>query len=112
TAVIWAWRQSVDLALKSAALVTAAVMVTPYVYDYELVVMALPIAWPSAAGLRQGFLSWEKFGLLLAWMLPLVSRPLGVYLQVPTAPIILTLFLMFILRRVAVSSGHLQPVEA
>ena len=51
-AVVWAWRQPVELALKSAALVTATVMVTPFVLDYDLIVLALPIAWMSAAALR------------------------------------------------------------
>ena len=104
-AVVWAWRQPVELALKSAALVTATVMVTPFVLDYDLIVLALPIAWMSAAALRQGFLPWEKTGLFGAWILPLLSRLIGQNLGLPTAPIMLVLLLALILRRVAASTG-------
>ena len=110
-AVVWAWRQPVELALKSAALVTATVMVTPFVLDYDLIVLALPIAWISAAALRQGFLPWEKIGLFAAWMLPLLSRLIGQHLGLPTAPIVLALLLALILRRVAASAGA-TPVSS
>jgi glycosyl transferase family 87 len=105
-AVAWVWWQPVDQALKNAALVTATVMVTPYVLDYDLIVLALPIAWLSVVGLRQGFLAWEKIGLLAAWMLPLLSRVIGLKLGLPTAPIVLALLLALIVRRVVASVGE------
>ncbi len=102
-AVIWIWRKPVDMALKGAALATATLMATPYVLDYDLVVLALPIAWLTAQGLRAGFLPWEKIMLLTAWLLPLFSRMIGQYLHVPVAPVLLALLLTIIVRRARVA---------
>jgi len=98
-AVIWVWRSRAGLDLKSAALVTASVMVTPYVLDYDLIVLALPIAWLSARGLRDGFLRWEKITLLAVWLLPLLSRELAQFLHIPVAPLVMAILLLVILRR-------------
>lgn len=97
-AVIWIWRSRATLDLKSAALVTACLMITPYVLDYDLMVLALPIAWLAAHGLRQGFLPWEKITLLAVWLLPLLSRTLA-YLHLPVAPLVIAALLLIILRR-------------
>lgn len=100
-AVAWVWRRRSGGALRGAALATAVLMVTPYVLDYDLIVLALPIAWLAATGLREGFLPWEKIVLLSAWLLPLVSRRVGGALHLSLAPIVLTALLAIILRRVA-----------
>lgn len=98
-AVIWIWRSRAGMALKSAALVTATMMITPYFFDYDLVILALPIAWMAATGLRDGFLPWEKTTLLAVWLLPLLSRALAQYLHTPIAPLMVAALLLAILRR-------------
>jgi alpha-1,2-mannosyltransferase len=103
-AVIWAWRRPAPMALKAAALSAATLMVTPYVLDYDLIVLALPIAWMAAAGLRGGFLPWEKFILFLAWLLPLLARMLGQFLHLPVAPLVMALLLWIVLRRIHAAS--------
>jgi hypothetical protein len=75
-------------------------LATPFVFDYDLVLLALPIAWLAAIGLREGFLPWEKFGLALAWLLPLFSRTIAGLLHLPLAPAILALLMILFLRRV------------
>jgi len=98
-AVIWAWSKSAAIELKAAMLVVATVMATPYVLDYDLVVLALPIAWLTALGLREGFRPWEKITLLAVWLLPIFSRLIGTALGVPVAPFLLAWFMVLILRR-------------
>jgi alpha-1,2-mannosyltransferase len=97
--VVWIWRRPVDLPLKGAALVTATVMATPYVFDYDLVLLALPIAWLAMAGIRGGFLAWEKLALLVVWLLPLIAREIGHALGLPLAPAVLACLLALIVRR-------------
>jgi hypothetical protein len=97
-AVVWIWRRPVALPLKGAALVTGTLLATPYVFDYDFTLLALPIAWLAVDGLRSGFRDWEKIGLFAAWLLPMVSRGIG-SLGVPIAPVVLLLFLALILQR-------------
>jgi hypothetical protein len=85
-------------------------MSTPYVFDYDLTILALPIAWLAAKGIREGFLRWEKTILLAAWLLPLLSRTVGKYLHVPPAPLVMALLLAMILRRAATRVSS-RPLE-
>ena len=99
-AVLWIWHRPVGMPLKGAALATGCLLVTPYVLDYDLMLLALPLAWLSVEGVRTQFLNWEKIALLTAWLLPLISRGIGTT-GVPIAPVVLLLLLCVIVRRAA-----------
>lgn len=97
--IIWLWRNSIDQALKSAGLVAAALLVTPYALDYDLMILGLAIAWMAAHGLKHGFLAWEKSALVFVWCLPLISRLAAIGLSIPLGLIGLLLFYGLVLRR-------------
>jgi alpha-1,2-mannosyltransferase len=105
----WVWRKPVSLELKSAATVVGTLLITPYVLDYDLVLLAAPIAWLAMEGLKGGFLSWEKSILVLAWLLPMWSRWIGMLYAIPLGPVVLTLTMIVIIRRVAFQA-RLRPV--
>ena len=109
-ATLSVWRRPVSIGLKGAALATASLMATPYVLDYDLIVLALPIAWLAAEGRASGFLSWEKTVLFAAFLLPLVSRSVGA-LGIPIGPPMLFLMLGIIVRRAYLSSEAFKPAE-
>jgi hypothetical protein len=96
---LWLWRKPLDLALKSAGLVTAVLLVTPYVHDFDLVVLGLGIAWMVSHGLKHGFLPWEKSALVVVWAMPLVSRMAAQGLSLPLGLIIMVMFFALIVRR-------------
>ncbi len=100
-AVLLIWHRPVALPLKGAALATGTLLVTPYVLDYDLMLLALPLAWLTVEGLRAQFLNWEKIALFIVWLLPLISREIGT-LGLPIAPIVLLVLLSFIVRRAMV----------
>lgn len=83
--------------LKCAAVVAATPLLIPYVRDYDLVILALPIAWLAADGLKRGFLPWEKLTLAAVWLLPLLVQIST--LGLPLTPIMLTILLSVIFRR-------------
>ncbi len=96
-AVVWIWWRPGSINVRGAVLVTASLMLTPYLFDYDLVILALPLAWLVSRGLADGFRRREKSLLLATWILPLFSRMLAKYLHVPAAPLamLLLLFLAF-----------------
>ena len=102
-AVLWIWRRPMGIPLKGAALATGSLLVTPYVLDYDLMLLALPLAWLTVEGARTQFLNWEKITLFTVWLLPLISREIGA-LGLPIAPIVLSALLVVISRRVASTS--------
>jgi hypothetical protein len=104
-AVIWVWRRPVSLAVRGASLGAATLLATPFCYDYDLVLLALPIAWIGWEGHRGGFLSWEKAVLAAAWIWPLVARQAALGLGVSLTPVVIAALLALALRRAALAEA-------
>jgi hypothetical protein len=75
------WRSRLDYSLKAAALAAGTLLVTPYLFLYDLVVLAIAVAFLVRIGLSQGFEPYElpAFGLVAALLMfyPLVGAPTG-----------------------------------
>ena len=65
------------------ALASGALIATPFLLDYDLTLLAIPLAWLFGEGRRTGFLPWEKIVLLAAFVLPLVSRLVANLIGIP-----------------------------
>ncbi len=81
------------------ALISGALIATPFLLDYDLTLLAIPLAWLFGEGRRTGFLPWEKIVLLAAFVLPLVSRLVAHHFGVPLAPTVLIAVFWLIMRR-------------
>ena len=55
----WLWRSDAAFELKASALASGSLLATPYVLDYDLVVLAVAIAYLARHGLRRGFRSFR-----------------------------------------------------
>jgi hypothetical protein len=75
--VFLAWRRPGDLLGKGALLAAAAPLASPYFFNYDLAVWALPIAWLAREGTRRGFFPWERLTIALAFVWPVASEPLA-----------------------------------
>jgi alpha-1,2-mannosyltransferase len=96
------WRSEAAFALKSAALLSGALISTPYLLDYDLMVMAPAIAFLVSHGLERGFLPYEKTALAFCWVTPLLTRSLAEHIGLPLGLIaLLTLFTLAYRRAVA-----------
>lgn len=97
---VWrVWRSPAAYALKAAVLATAALLATPYAMDYDLCALGVALAAFLAAAGRGGLRPYEGTALALAWMLPLLVRPLAGWLFIPVAPLALGLLLAVLARR-------------
>ena len=80
-ALVLAWRSRLSYALKAAALATATLLVTPYLFLYDEMVLAIPVALLVRIGLADGFSEYELPALgcvaLLLLSLPWVGAPVG-----------------------------------
>jgi alpha-1,2-mannosyltransferase len=92
-AVVWLWRTGCDERLKAAALLVASLLASPYVLDYDMVVLAPALALALAYGLEKGFGPYEKSALAIVWIMPLFARPLAGAIALPIgAPTMLLFF--------------------
>lgn len=96
---------------QNAAFALAAILATPFVFDYDLTWIALPLCWLLIEGRRTGFLSWEKIMMAAAFLLPLFGRSLAMGLHIPVAPFILAALFALVVRRAVhgVSLNTLLP---
>jgi hypothetical protein len=99
--VVLTWRQPVDQGLKNAALVTASFLATPFVLDYDLMLVAPAIAWLTAYEEKNGALPWERITLALACLDPLIARSIGKYAHIGLTPAIIAGLLVLVSRKSA-----------
>ncbi len=80
-ALVALWRSRARYSIKAAALAAGALLATPYLFFYDVMVLAVAIAFLVRDGLRAGFHAYEwpmfalTFGLLFSYLM--VGAPTG-----------------------------------
>ncbi|MDP3869337.1 glycosyltransferase family 87 protein [Phenylobacterium sp.] len=87
-AVAWVWRSGADMLTRMAALATGALLATPYVLDYDFVLLIVPLCWLARRGLEAGFRPWEKLLLLAVYVTPLICRQAAIALGFNLMPLL------------------------
>ncbi len=65
-AVAWVWFRGLPLPLRGSILTLGIILATPYAFEYDLVILALPFAWLGREAYARDWQGEEIF-LLLAW---------------------------------------------
>ncbi|MBV9458294.1 MAG: DUF2029 domain-containing protein, partial [Bradyrhizobium sp.] len=97
----WLWHSDAAFELKASALATASLLATPYVLDYDLVVLAISIAFLVRHGFARGFRDYEISALAAAWIMPLLSRAIAGLSGIPLGLIVMLALYGLTLHRVA-----------
>jgi hypothetical protein len=97
----WLWHSDAAFELKAAALALASLLATPYVLDYDFVVLAVAIAFFVRHALNNGFRDFEISLLAAAWLVPLLSRSIAGVSYIPLGLLVELAFYALILRRAA-----------
>ena len=91
-AVCALWRSRVSYELKAAALGCGALLATPYLYMYDLVVLAVPVAFLVRIALARGFTRAEALllpaGAALMLIFPYVKTQVGLAAVVIVAALV------------------------
>src|SRR6202521_6165794 len=95
----WTWRSACSYDLNAAILVVATLIASPHVLDYDLVLLALAIAFTVSAGAAAAFRDYEISLLAAAWIVPLLSRSIAGVTGIPLGLLVLLAFYSLILRR-------------
>ena len=112
-AVVALWRGGYPLSIKSAGLVVGVFLVTPYAWDYDMVVLVFASAWLANEASKVGFLPWEKICAFALLTLPGLSILPARLLGLQIGPILLWLTMAVILRHgLAYPSRSLFPTAS
>lgn len=100
---IWAlvrvWRGRNSTALRIAVLAASTVMVSPYLWYYELTWLGLAIAGLAVEGVKHGWMKGERELLVVAWLMPFALSMNQAGHVPPVGPLVTLLLLLAILRR-------------
>jgi arabinofuranan 3-O-arabinosyltransferase len=91
--VCMVWRRPVPYALKAAAAALGALIATPYVLAYDMVVLIVPSAFLLEEMRRSGFRPGERLALFSAWLILFTSI-------IPTGFFACAILFALVLRRV------------
>lgn len=79
--VVCVWRGGLGYEIKAMTLALAALIATPYLYTYDLMLLAVPLAFLMRRALADGFLAFELAGIGIACLavliFPFVTLPVG-----------------------------------
>ena len=87
------WRSRVSYSLKAAALAAGTLLTTPYLFMYDMMVLAIPVAFLVRIGLKRGFRAYElpALGCALALIVSFMflGEPVGLFAILIVAGLIL-----------------------
>jgi arabinofuranan 3-O-arabinosyltransferase len=93
TVLVLMWRSRVPYTLKAAALAVGTLLTTPYLFMYDMMVLAIPVALLVRIGLKNGFRPYElpALGCALALFLTFTftGQPVGFAINLIVAGLIL-----------------------
>ena len=76
-----------------ATIAAAAMLCSPYLMDYDLVCLSVPMAWLAASAATTGWRPWEKTVLAACVLLPLAARASNLLAGLSVAPPVLAALL-------------------
>jgi hypothetical protein len=98
-AAAWVWRHSTALEVRATALVGATFLISPYLYNYDAVWLAIPLALLTAKAMRDGWLRGERALLAVAFLYPQVGNECGRLLGLCFGPLLFAALLGLAMRR-------------
>lgn len=108
----WTWWRKPSLQLRAAALVTATMLSTPFLFDYDLAILAIPLALLAMDGHFRGWLAGEREVLGVVWFTPLIATSFAQAVGLQIGAIALVAVFAVAVRRVLVEIGPRRPIAA
>jgi hypothetical protein len=109
--VAWTWRGGVRRHVAAPMPVLATLLATPYLWDYDYMLMAIALAFTIRDAQVVGWRDWERSAIAAAVIVILVPRTVRETLHVSPAPAIAAWLLWLAVRRAREASGADRTME-
>jgi alpha-1,2-mannosyltransferase len=110
--VALAAQRRADPRLVAALASAGALLVTPYAFDYDMMVLGVAIAFACVHGLDRGFAPWEKTALALAWIAPLLARSVMQLTHLPLGLLAMLALFTVLARRALAQDAQKEPTRS
>jgi len=98
--VSWTWLRISSPASRAVVLTLAILLCTPYAFDYDLAMLALPLAWLGwEAHVKGWIMRGEKVLLLIGWLMPIIAPIIAKATNLQFGPIILIALIVLAFKR-------------
>jgi hypothetical protein len=88
--VIWTWAQKgLPLSQRASILIIGILLFTPFTFEYDLTLLALPLAWLAWENYHKNLKLWMLGLLFLGWLMPIAAPLLAKITCLQVGPIIL-----------------------
>lgn len=105
-AQLW-WRRT-PLALSGSVLVLSIPLTTPYAYDYDLVMLLLPLVWIAQEARATRWQRGEAVLLLAAWVVPVAGKFVAEATRFQPTSLVLLLLLLAAWRRASSAEAAVE----
>ena len=95
----WLWASDRPPALRFAGLAAGLPFAAPVVLFYDLMPLAIAIAWLLVEIRRTGLRSWEKTGFVAVWLISGLAMPIAYLAHVPLGPLAPAILLGLVVAR-------------
>ena len=109
--VLRSWKAFGQDGMATGALVLAATaLASPYLFNYDLPFLVLPVLWLVQQGLARGFFPWEKLLLVALFLAPYATRAAALPLHLNLMPPAAALLVWLVWRRGSEGSPELPSL--
>jgi hypothetical protein len=95
----WLWATDQTPALRFAGLASGMPFAAPVVLFYDLMPLAIAIAWLLVEISRTGVRPWEKTGFVMVWLISGLAMPIAYLAHIPLGPLAPAILLGFVVAR-------------
>ncbi len=111
-ALWWVWRGPASLPRRGSVLVLGTLLANPHIFNYDLTLLLLPIAWMAREGLGQQSERLNYLILGLAWLSPLLDLTSVQLGRIHLMPVLLAVWLIFLLTQAAGRIRTEEPIPS
>src|SRR5690348_15845906 len=109
--LVWLWRSRAAYGVKAAARPLACLLAPPHMRGYDMVALAVAIAFSARHGLANGFRSYEISLLALVCIAPLAARPIANAIGLPLGLLAMLAFYAVVMSRARIETAEIAAVR-
>ena len=99
--LIMVWRHDYPLPVRGSVLVLGTFLCSPYVFEYDLTLLMLPLAWFAVENFQENWLNTKGVLFFLLWYSPILNKLTVLIAGVHIESLVIVIFMLTIIKPAA-----------